>query len=554
MSNNHSKIRKFAAFILIAVLLLSTYAVTYASPVIPETIRVGLNYNVTTTNNFIIKSDGGMNVSLKSTTDYVDLFSYAPATGLKIRKDSFYNIINNKETEITYVPGNPYTGEVIGSYHIQIGDVYPDINSAKAILDRAAAATPSAFLAYDGGWKVWAQLYVDEASCLKQIDVLKAAMPDLNYSVIAPDKKRVQLFDAATGQLLYIINAEQDLKFDPIPVPDKVPTVYFNTRNYRGNIYIRRMATGVVNVANQLGFEEYLYGVVPSEMPNSWPMEALKAQAVAARNYGLYNFGKHASDGYDVDSSTDCQAYEGYSHENARTTQAVNETAGKLVLYNDKIIPAYFHSSSGGRTEDSENVWSYNLPYIRGVDDSYGLGSPYDNWTKKFDKAAIKAKLTAAKIDVGDITDLVPLEISENGRVTKLQIVGTTGSQVLEKEKVRSIFGYSDIKSTWYNISTDADLFVKDGTNNKPELNRASEVYVVSATGVTKLSSPNNQFSIKDQSTVITSNIIPQYYSFNGHGWGHGLGMSQYGAKGMAEAGFNYVQILEHYFTGTEVK
>lgn len=553
MSKNHSKVRMLAAFILTAAILFSTITTTYASPVIPNTIRVGLNYGITTTDNFTIKSDGGMNVSLKSTAGYTDLFSFTPATGLKVRKDSFYNIINNKETEITYVPGNPYSGELIGPYHIQIGDVYPDITSAKAILDRASAATPSAFLAYDGGWKVWAQLYLDEASCLNQIQTLKTAMSDLNFSVIAPDKKRVQLFDAATGKLLYIITIDQELKFDPISVPNKIPTVYFNTLNYRGNIYIKRGISGAVNVANELPFEQYLYGVVPAEMPSSWPMEALKAQAVAARNYGLYNFGKHASDGYDVDSSTDCQAYRGFSGENARTNQAVDETAGKLVLYNDKIIPTYFHSSSGGRTENSENIWSYSLPYIRGVDDTYGLGSPYDNWARKFDMADIKAKLIANKLDVGDIVSIVPLEISENGRVTKLQVVGTTGSQILLKEKVRAVLGYSDIKSTWYTISTDSDLFVKDGTNSKPELNRASNVYVLSASGISKLNSTTNKVFIKDQSTMISSSIIPQYYTFNGHGWGHGLGMSQYGAKGMAEAGFNFIQILEYYYTGTKV-
>lgn len=554
MSNNHSKVRRLAAFILTAAILLSTFVTTYASPVVPQTYRVGLNYNVTTTNNFTIKSDGGMKVSMKDTAGYVPLFDYTSATGFKVRKDSFYNIINGKETEITYDASKAYTGEVIGSYHIQAGAVFTDITAATEILNRVAANTPSAFLAYDGGWKVWAQLYVDEASCLSKIQELKAVMPDLEFSVVAPDKNRVQLFDAASGKLLYIVNAEQEIKFDAIPVPDKISTVYFNTRNYRGNIYIKRLASGAVNVANELTFEQYLYGVVPSEIPSSWPKESLKAQAVAARNYGLYNISKHTQDGYDVCSGTHCQAYNGFSAEKPSTNQAVDETAGKFILYNDKLIPAYFHSSSGGRTENSENIWSYNLPYIRGVDDSYGLGSPYDNWTKKFDKADIKAKLLAKKYDVGDIINLIPLETSINGRVTKLQVVGTNGSQILEKEKVREVLGYSDLRSTWYTISTDADLFVKDGSNNKPSLSRASGIYVLSASGTSKLDSTDNTVHIKDQSGVIEKSIIPQFYTFNGHGWGHGLGMSQYGAKGMAEAGFNFIQILEHYYTGTEVK
>lgn len=552
MHKGYRSMHRFAALFIIAAILISNITIIYASPTIPQIFKVGLNFNKASNNNFIIKSDGGIKVSTKNTTGYAELFNHTPATGLKIRKDSYYNIINYKETEITYVEGTQYSGEVIGSYHIQIGDIYPDINSAKLVLDRAAANTSSVYLAYEQGFRVWAQLNVDEETCLSQIQVLKAALPDLNFSVIAPNNKRVQMFDAASGKLLYIMNAEQEIKFDPIPVQNTVPVVQYLDLKYRGSINIRRIASGPVNVINELPFEQYLYGI--AEMPSSWHMEALKAQAVAARNYALYNIGKHTSDGFDICNGTHCQAYRGFTQEKIRNIQAVNETAGKLLLYNDKLIPAYYHSSSGGHTEDSENVWRYALPYIRGVDDSYGLGSPYDNWTKKIDKQAIKSKLLANKIDIGDITDIVPIEISAYGRVTKLEIRGTKDNYTLTKENVRSVLGYSDIKSTWYTVSTDADMFVKDGTNSKPELERPSSLYVLSANGVSKLESSTNKVFVKDQSTVTSSNMIPQYYTFNGKGWGHGLGMSQYGAKGMAEAGFNYVQILEHYYTGAKVK
>jgi len=552
MYNSFRSIRSFAALFIIVAILFSNITITYASPTIPEILRVGLSYNNISTNNFTIKSDGGTKVSLKGISDYVELFAHIPATGMKIRKDSYYNIINYKETEITYVAGTQYTGEVIGSYHIQAGETYADINSAKLVLDRVSANTPSAYLAYEQGWRVWAQLYLDEEACLKQIGVLKAALPDLNFSVVAPNNKRVQMFDAATGKLLYIINAEQEIKFVPIPIQSTVPIIQYNTLKYRGSINIRRITTGQVNVVNELPFEQYLYGI--AEMPSSWPMEALKAQAVAARNYALYNLGKHTNDGFDICNGTHCQAYRGFSQENIRNIQAVNETAGKLVLYNDKLIPTYYHSSSGGRTENSENVWTSALPYIRGVDDSYGLGSPNDNWAKKFDKTVIKSRLLTNKIDVGDIIDIIPLEISVNGRVIKLEIRGTKGNQVLQKEKVRAIIGYSDIKSTWYTISTDADLFVKDSTSSKPELERPSNVYVLSSSGVSRLDNSTNKVFIKNQSSVTSSSIIPQYYTFSGKGWGHGLGMSQYGAKGMAEAGFNFIQILEHYYTGAKVK
>jgi stage II sporulation protein D len=550
----HSSSIRFFTLILIAALIISSFSTTYADPSIPQTIKVGLSYNSATNNNFVVKSDGGMKIGIKSGTSYLDLFNYTAASGLKIRKDSYYNIVNNKETEIDYVKTVQYAGELVGPYHIQIGDIYSDYNAAKSVVDSMASLSQTVFMAYDKGWKVWAQLYVDEGECLTKIQLFKNDMPNYSYSIVAPDKKRVQLFDAATGKLLYIINAESDIKLEPLAVGDTIPTIYFGTLKYRGSLFIKRIAAGFINVYNELSFEQYLYGVVPSEVPYSWHMEALKAQAVAARNYSILNMGKHNADGFDLCNGQHCQAYRGLGQENARTNQAVDETKGKIVLYNDKPINTYFHSSSGGRTENSENVWTDTLPYIRSVDDKYGLGSPNDNWTKQYNKNDIKTKLIANKIDIGEITDIIPLKISDNGRVTLLEIRGTKGFTQLAKERIRTIMGSSEVKSIWYNITTDADLFVKDSSDLKPQLERAGELYVMSANGVQKLSNGNNKVNVKNQYTLKNINIIPEYYIFSGKGWGHGLGMSQYGAKGMAEAGFNFIQILEYYYTGAKVK
>lgn len=540
--------------LLLAVFLISSYSIAFAAPGIPQLIKVGLSFNNAANNNFVIKSDGGMKISIKNGTGYGELFTFAEAAGLKIRKDAYYNIVNGKESEINYVKAAQYSGELLGPYHIQIGDVYPDYNAAKLVADSMISLSQTVVPAYENGWRVWAQLYLDEGECKTQIQVFQNEMPNYTYSVVAADKKRVQVLHGTTGKLLYIINAEQDIKFEPIAVANTIPSITFNALKYRGSLFIKRIAAGHINVYNELPYEQYLYGVVPAEVPSSWHMEALKAQAVAARNYGILNIGKHTVDGFDVCNGQHCQAYRGLSHENARTNQAVDETIGKLVLHNDKLIPTYFHSSSGGRTENSENIWTTALPYIRAVDDKFGLGSPHDNWTKKLSKNDIKAKLLANNIDVGEIIDIVPLEVSENGRVTSLEIRGTKGNTNLAKEKIRSVIGSSEIRSIWYTLTTDADIFIKDSSDLKPKIDRAASLYVVSAKGVQKLSTANNKVFIKDQNTMTSVNTIPEYYVFTGKGWGHGLGMSQYGAKGMAEAGFNFIQILEYYYTGTKVK
>lgn len=540
--------------LLIATIIVSSFSNTYAAPNVPQNVKVGLSFNNAANNNFVIKSDYGIKLSNKIGTDYVELLTYPAATGFIVRKDSYYNIINNKETEINYTRAGLYNGELEGPYHIQIGDVYTDLNAAKLAADSMLSLSQTVFVAYENGWKVWAKLYLGESECLTQIEIFKNEMPNYTYTVVAPNKNRIQLFDSVSGKLMYIINAEQELKIEPVLKQGTTPVLGFGTLKYRGVLFLKRIVAGHINVYNELPFEQYLYGVVPAEMPSSWHLEALKAQAVAARNYGIINIGRHVADGFDVCNGTHCQAYRGFGHENVRTNQAVNETKGKLVLYNDKLFPAYYHSSSGGRTENSENIWSTALPYIKGVDDKYGLGSPHDNWTKQFSKKDIQAKLIANSLDVGEIIDIVPLTVSENGRVTCLEIRGTKGNIKLEKEKIRTIMGSSEIRSTWYKLSTDADLFVMNSITGKTDTARAGSLYVMSESGVTKLSTTSNKVYIKDQFTLSYMSIIPENYVFAGKGWGHGLGMSQYGAKGMAEAGFNFIQILEHYYTGAKVK
>jgi stage II sporulation protein D len=544
---------RIITLIIVTIIIFSSFSTTYAAPIVPQNIKVGLSFNNAANNNFILKSDYGIKLSSKTSAGYAEILTFPAATGFKVRKDAYYNIVNNKETEINYTKAGLYNGELEGPYHIQIGDVYPDLNSAKVVADSMISLSQTVFVAYENGWRVWSQLYLEESECLTQIQIFKNEMPNYTYTVVAPNKSRIQLFDTVTGKLMYIINAEQEIKLEPVVKDNITPVISFGTLKYRGVLFLKRVAAGHINIYNELLFEQYLYGVVPAEMPNSWHIEALKAQAVAARNYGIINIGRHTADGFDVCNGTHCQAYRGFGHENPRTNQATDETKGKLVLYNDKVIPTYFHSSSGGRTENSENVWSTVLPYMKGVDDKYGLGSPYDNWTKQYNKKDIQTKLLANSIDVGEINDIVPLTISENGRVTCLEVRGTKGNAKLDKEKIRTILGSSDIKSTWYKITTDADMSVINSVTGKSETARPGSLYVMSANGVSKLSTTNNKVYLKDQVALSSMSVIPQTYLFAGKGWGHGLGMSQYGAKGMAEAGFNFIQILEHYYTGTKV-
>ena len=136
---------------------------------------------------------------------------------------------------------------------------------------------------------------------------------------------------------------------------------------YRGDIIIYNI-NGALTIVNSLPLEEYLMGVVPSEMPSKWNYEAHRAQAIAARSYALANLNKRGSHGYDLKDTPQDQAYGGASSETPQTTHAVLSTRGEVLTYDNKIIPAYYHASSGGKTNSAGEVWNHDLPYIQSVD------------------------------------------------------------------------------------------------------------------------------------------------------------------------------------------
>lgn len=135
---------------------------------------------------------------------------------------------------------------------------------------------------------------------------------------------------------------------------------------YRGCLVVYN-TSGTLTVINKVDIEDYIRGVVPAEMPSRWCVEAHKAQAIAARSYALSNIGKRASCGFDLKDTPEDQAYGGASAESTQTNQAVEDTKGIVLIYNLKIIPAYYSASAGGQTSSAGDVWMHNLPYLKSV-------------------------------------------------------------------------------------------------------------------------------------------------------------------------------------------
>ena len=330
-------------------------------------------------------------------------------------------------------------------------------------------------------------------------------------------------------------------------------TIEVNRKTYRGNIEITN--TNGLAVINVVPLEEYLYSIVSGEMPASWPGEALKAQAVAARTYALNEINKHVNEGFNVCATTHCQVYGGKNVEDVRAIKAVDDTRGIVMLSAGKLITAVFHSASGGYTENSEDVWGSYLPYLRAVPD-YDQNSPNYKWDKKLTALEIQQKILAAGYNIGSLQaiEVSPLknygknsgDRSSAGRIKNISFIGDKNTAVLTGLKARSILG---LNSTLFDISivvpADKEIDVNVGQYSKKTI---------------KVNMPDYKLkglvTDKDNIRRITGRN-GETVDFSGFGWGHGLGLSQWGAKQMAttanQKDNNYFkQILKHYYQNIE--
>lgn len=273
-------------------------------------------------------------------------------------------------------------------------------------------------------------------------------------------------------------------------------------RPYRGLIEIRRTLAGRVTAINELDLEEYLYGVVRSEMDPRWPPEALRAQAIAARSLAVHSTGRFAAEGYDVRATTDSQVYGGVAAEDARTSAAVDATRGLVLLYNGRPALGVFHADSGGATESSEFVWGSVTPHLRGVPDPFSRDAPGHEWTLRLDMAVIEARLQRAGRPLSGLSRLEVASTSPSGRVMVLRLVAASGGGEMRGTDFRVAVGTSVLRSTLFAVRS------------------------YPAEGAVELA---------------------------GRGFGHGVGMSQWGARGMALAGHDYTAILKYFYTGVAI-
>ncbi|MBQ4631032.1 MAG: SpoIID/LytB domain-containing protein [Clostridia bacterium] len=332
-------------------------------------------------------------------------------------------------------------------------------------------------------------------------------------------------------------------------------TVSVNNTAYRGGVEFIPNSSGLMTVINFVDINDYVAAVVGKEMSPTWHIEALKAQAVCARSFCITAWNKHSSLGFNLCPTQDCQAYQGISGETESTVRAATETKDQFLMYGNSVAEALYSSSGGGSTGYAKYVWGNDVAYLRAVEDPYDLGSdnPRAYWTFTLTKEEIKAKLAKASVDIGDITDFRVTGADEYGRTYEVTIYGTNGTYVLKNDKTRSFFGFYSQKYTITGSGTESmhQPLYAIGTKGAQVL---SSYNVQSATGSCNLGDFYIQSATSTKQHAQSSTQTSDSYIINGSGWGHGLGLSQYGAKARAEQGYNYIEILQHYYVGTYVQ
>jgi len=273
--------------------------------------------------------------------------------------------------------------------------------------------------------------------------------------------------------------------------------IRLNGREYTPPVEIVRNGEGLA-VVNELPLEDYLAGAVKAEAGDKMPLEMLKAQAIVARTYAAYHRRLNAEKAYHLLASTLNQQYVGRVAEDSIVWTAVRETAGQVILWNGELFPAFYHTDSGGHTEDPRAVFAAtNMPALKPVRVQFPSASPHHRWRLDLPVSELAAALARGGLSVGRVTALDVLERSASLRVVRIAVRGTAGSVTLRGNDLRRLVGYDTLKSTLFAVSV-------------------------------------------SKSTA----------RFVGRGYGHGVGLDQWSAKTMAEQGYRAQQIVAYYYPG----
>jgi len=477
------------------------------------------------------------------------------AEQLELGAKGSYEVVNSETGEILYSGNNSSVtvslggeAEVKTNFRLQVSFTTSEA-TVNDWLARAAAEGYATYVEpFGDGYRLLLGEFAPDASFADRTAFKEQAV---DKGLAANDSYwRVVTIGEGEQELLVDTGDKQITVFNAVELLSDGEMVEINGNPYRGLAEAGFNSSGTLAGINELSIEDYLYGVVPHELPPVpyGEMEAQKSQAIAARTYALSNMGKRASDGYDLLSTTSDQVYGGSAIEHPISTEAVDGTRGIVATYDGELITAVYHSTSGGVTANNEDIWnSAATPYLRGTHvaqkgnslkyvpalDIYketGEGeslreakkgdfeadwSRYYRWNFEWTLEEMSEVLSLYyNKEVGEVYEVNVLERSGSGRVAEIEFVTENGTFYEYKDRIRWALQY--INASGAPAVLLSTLFIIE-----PVADKAGELIG---------------------------------FKVNGGGWGHGVGMSQVGAVGMAEKGYTHEVILKHFYQGIELE
>lgn len=501
--------------------------------------------------------------------EFIDI-AYTEIRDIVMLKDQ-YIYMSADEEFMEKIPSNCV--KTFQPYHIETEEEFDSYEDALEIAEWMEEEGYEAFPAYhDGEYKVRVGEYGSHSAAKNAI---AEAEDFLGYSFYAVGNSSTcyTVAHCSTGKILF----EFDENGQPFGVRPWSEQTWFSGYCYNGGFEYNRVNGNDLTVINVIGVHDYVKGVITGEMSPSWNIEALKAQALCAKSYTMTNLNKHRSLGFDICNSTCCQVYGGTRQQNSNSNAAVDDTYGLFMLYEGEVVQAFYHASSGGYTEDAKNVWGTEIPYLKAVEDVYLTQEmPYEfTVTNSQLKEILKAKGYSI---TGNIVDFYVSEYTDAGNVRSITFVQDNGKElVFSGERARTIlnnssYGYQ-VKSQRFTVTPGSGSSTS-GTQKGTPVNGSwistllTKLYAIGGGNTSKLKLDSDKaYALTASGKVALSELAGKKtggssggskggsgsYVVSGTGSGHNVGLCQWGAKAMADDGWDYEEILQYYFTDIEI-
>ena len=563
MSTFRKKTGRAVALILAAALMCALVPPAAAEPAKTDysnyIVRAGIYYGSTSlaAANFQVATGTGTGFEAgyyANDRSFVPLYTIDGEAEITVIRSNHYSL-----SSASYVADGTDPANVVGGYHIELGVTFDN----QAELDAAVAAVYSAtnyfsYPAYtSSGYRVRIGRYTSTDSAEGDLPVIRERLADLypsaEFRIVGKGTNAYTVIRTGTKHILYEFDgASRQLGIRAIGGSE--PETWHKGYKYYGGFDFGNTSATSLAVISVATLTEYVKGVTPYELNTSWPEESLKAHALCAQTFAITNRNRHGSYGFDVCTGQHCQVYRGTTLLTEKIANCVDAVKGMIITYDGTPIDAVYHSSNGGWTEDSENVWIGVVPYLRSVPDTYESLSYANNglWKTSITSEQLTAKLNANGYAIGPVTGVSISKLTPAGSVYSIAITDGSKTVTLSKENMRMVVGTSVLLSQNFRIVNDGQVYVNDGTASLSGLTGAS---VINGDGtISTLSASTPTVLTGDGTeTLDPGSGDSSVFQFEGKGWGHSLGLSQIGSRGMAQQGWTFDQIIKYYYTGVQI-